>query len=200
MSRSNAKGGEFERKICKRLSLWISDNMRDDLFWRSAMSGGRASLVAKRLPNKKRYNQCGDISAISREGQDFLDVFFIECKFLKSLQIDAWIYGHEGLLPKLWDKALQEAMDHDRVPLVIAKQNNKQELILTNDDGWFHLGQSCPRAVMPFRALFLRNEKRVVVSRFQDLLVYATWIDMRRHLIAVGCLRDISEKRKRITF
>ena len=36
------KGSEFEREMCKCLSLWWTDSKRDDVFWRSAQSGGRA--------------------------------------------------------------------------------------------------------------------------------------------------------------
>ena len=42
------KGGEYERTVCKKLSLWVSNGTRDDIFWRSAMSGGRATLQRKK--------------------------------------------------------------------------------------------------------------------------------------------------------
>ena len=38
------KGSSFERLVCKRMSMWLSKGERDDLFWRSAMSGGRATV------------------------------------------------------------------------------------------------------------------------------------------------------------
>lgn len=205
MVNSKAKGAAFERRICKQLSLWISDGMRDDLLWRSAMSGGRATLQVKNLPNKKRYNQCGDISAISREGQDFLEVFFVDCKFLNSLKIDAWIYGSEGCLPNMWDKVLLEAKTHNRVPLVVAKQNNKPELILTNFAGFLHFRGASAFAdemhlLFPWRARFWRHEKEVYVLLFQDLLVRIRWERMRLNFENAGLIPPAPKKRQRVTF
>ena len=41
----NKKGGGFERKTLKALSLWISKGERKDIFRRSIMSGGRATIA-----------------------------------------------------------------------------------------------------------------------------------------------------------
>ena len=198
MSRSNAKGGAFERLICKRLSLWISKGKRDDLFWRSAMSGGRATLQMKRLPHKKRYNQCGDLSAISREGQDFLDVFFVDCKFLQSLKIPAWIYGDAGELPKLWDKTLLEAENHRRIPFVVAKQNRKPELIMTTEEGYDWIRKSSIRKEFDWRCRFFRNGAEVYVLSLQEFLVRTRWRVMHAHFVANEMLSTMS--RKRVTF
>jgi len=40
-----AKGASFERDICRRLSLWVSAGKQEDVFWRSAMSGGRSTVA-----------------------------------------------------------------------------------------------------------------------------------------------------------
>ena len=71
------KGSSFERKICKELSLWITDGERDDLFWRSSNSGGRATIVAV---DGTRHTQSGDISAIHPLGHAFTETFVVECK------------------------------------------------------------------------------------------------------------------------
>ena len=72
------KGSAYERAICKRLSLYVSKGKRDDLFWRSAMSGGRATLQAKK--GKKAQAQAGDITSIAAEGNKLTSTFMIECK------------------------------------------------------------------------------------------------------------------------
>ena len=41
------KGGAWEREFSKYLSLWITEGERDDVFWRSSQSGGRATQRAK---------------------------------------------------------------------------------------------------------------------------------------------------------
>ena len=67
------KGGAFEREICVKLSKWVSYGERDDLFWRSAMSGGRQTVGFKKGINRK--NQAGDITAIDPIGQKLIDSF-----------------------------------------------------------------------------------------------------------------------------
>jgi hypothetical protein len=73
--RSKAKGSSFERDICKRLSLWVSDGEEQDCFWRSAMSGGRSTVANRR--GVKLNRQAGDITSTSPEGHALTDKFFI---------------------------------------------------------------------------------------------------------------------------
>ena len=77
MSRSY-KGGEFEREICKLLSYWWTEGMRDDVFWRSSQSGGRATLRARK--GKETYGSYGDIAAVDPIGDPLLKMFTIELK------------------------------------------------------------------------------------------------------------------------
>lgn len=73
-----AKGSLFERQTCKQLSLWWSGGRRDDIFWRTAGSGGRATNRAK--VKKKTTGSYGDICAIDPYGAPLLDVFTFELK------------------------------------------------------------------------------------------------------------------------
>ena len=73
------KGTPFEREICKLLSLWWSGGTRDDIFWRTDNSGGRAKF-RKRRQNKDTYGQSGDIQAVDPIGQPLLDAFTCELK------------------------------------------------------------------------------------------------------------------------
>lgn len=74
-----AKGNSFERKICTELSLWWTDNDRDDIFWRSASSGGRATSRFRRSKKSTAASQ-GDITAIDPSGIPFLKVVTVEIK------------------------------------------------------------------------------------------------------------------------
>ena len=78
MAKGSGKGSAFERKICKRLSLWWTDGERDDIFWRTAGSGARATGRAKQ--GKDTFGQYGDIQATDPDGQPLLDVCSIEIK------------------------------------------------------------------------------------------------------------------------
>lgn len=72
------KGSPFEREICRRLSDWWSEGTRDDIFWRSAASGGRATVRTKR--GKSTFGQYGDITAVDPVGQPLTRAVCIECK------------------------------------------------------------------------------------------------------------------------
>lgn len=72
------KGGQFEREICKLLSRWWTGGKRDDVFWRTAGSGARATSRSK--TQKQTFGQYGDIQATDPIGQPLLDLFTIECK------------------------------------------------------------------------------------------------------------------------
>lgn len=73
-----SKGGSFERDVCRQLSLWWSSGRTDDLFWRTAGSGARATTRAK--TGKKTAGHHGDITATTPEGKPLTDKFAIELK------------------------------------------------------------------------------------------------------------------------
>lgn len=75
---SKRKGGKFERDMCKALSLWWTCNTRDDVFYRTASSGGRATVRAK--SKKQTHGQYGDIQAVDPIGKPLMDLCVIECK------------------------------------------------------------------------------------------------------------------------
>lgn len=78
MPKSNQKGGAFERMICKQLSLWWSGGASDGLFWRTACSGGRATVRTRK--GMRTENQYGDITATSMEGAAFTKLVCCELK------------------------------------------------------------------------------------------------------------------------
>lgn len=131
-----AKGASFEREVCKQLSLWISQGKNEDVFWRSAMSGGRSTVAARK--GKRLAQQAGDISCISPVGQAFIDDFFIECKCYKSLNFEGLITGR-GKLVEFWNIAKREAALYGKSPLLIAKQNNQPAIVCLDEPHLLHL-------------------------------------------------------------
>ena len=124
------KGSSFERKICEYLSLWITNNEHKDVFWRSAMSGGRATVHLN--AGIRMTAQAGDISAIRGIGEQLLNVFLIECKFYKDLKFDSLLFDSKQGISGFWEKLVKDSAKFDRYPLLIARQNNKPVLIGTN--------------------------------------------------------------------
>jgi hypothetical protein len=72
------KGNTHERLVASQLSLWWTDGRQDDIFFRSASSGGRATQRAKK--GQTTANAAGDLAAMTKEGQEFLDFITVEIK------------------------------------------------------------------------------------------------------------------------
>jgi hypothetical protein len=123
MVNSKQKGGSFERKICKQLSLWITDGKRDDVFWRSAMSGGRATV------HGKKNRQAADICAVQVEGNQFADDFIVEVKHYAELEFFGMLQG-TGKLYRFWEIVKGLAVSREKFPMLICKQNYLPEFVL----------------------------------------------------------------------
>lgn len=75
---SSGKGGEYERELCKRLSLWWTHGARDDVFWRSSGSGARAKVRGR--AGADTVGQHGDVACTDPIGWPLIDLFTIEIK------------------------------------------------------------------------------------------------------------------------
>jgi hypothetical protein len=78
MSNKAYKGGNYERDTCRSLSRWWTGGKRDDIFWRSSQSGGRATERAKK--GKTTFGSYGDIAAVDPIGRPLLEFATIELK------------------------------------------------------------------------------------------------------------------------
>lgn len=164
-----AKGAGFERSVCQRLSLWVSGMAREDVFWRSAMSGGRATVRRRLNRGPQHTAHAGDITATHELGHELLNHFLIECKFYKDLKLELIVFGSLGLLDRIWEVPVKQAMEHSRMPMVVAKQNMKDELVFLTREGraWLRPGFKSPDA-LPVQAVFPQHG--IHVSFFRDLL------------------------------
>jgi hypothetical protein len=154
-----AKGSAFERQICAKLSLWVSGGTNKDLYWRSSMSGGRATIhVGKGRVNR----QAGDICAVAPEGHTLTDQFFIECKAVRDLNLTGFVLSNVGPLAKYWTICVTQAATHKRSPLLIAKQNNHPIMVVSILDAF---------TVVPDRVEFHRpGDRAYQLCRFDDLM------------------------------
>lgn len=126
---SKNKGSQFERAISRKLSLLVSGGQRTDCFWRSAASGGRATLqLDQGILNQA---QAGDISAISREGLWLIDNYQIECKHYADLEFTSGFLSNTGALHGFWKTLIKDSLPRGKNPLLIAKQNNRPIVMLT---------------------------------------------------------------------
>ena len=72
------KGSQYERDVCRQLSLWWTGGKNDSVFWRTSQSGGRATQRAK--SGRKTFGQYGDIAAVDPIGLPLVKLFTIELK------------------------------------------------------------------------------------------------------------------------
>lgn len=126
---SQRKGGAFEIYVLRRISLWLTDGRRDDIFWRSATSGARATVQLKK--GVINMAQSGDISAIDPEGYEFINTTFVECKHRRDLAIDRGLVCGTGLLANFWCVVVREAERYGKRPLLVARQNLYPTLAIT---------------------------------------------------------------------
>ena len=147
--RGGEKGASFEREIAKRLSRWISRGGRDDLYWRTAMSGGRATIANRSGGNVRA--QLGDLTSIDAEGSPLTDKFVIELKHHKDVALDSFIVKNTGPIPKWWEKVKDEAYGSQRLPMLIFKQNRLAELLAVDHQGSHYFPAIDPLAILPSR-------------------------------------------------
>jgi hypothetical protein len=137
-----AKGAAFEREVCRKLSLWVTSGKRSDVFWRSAMSGGRATVMTGKAG--KEVRQSGDVTSVAPEGHWFTENVLCEIKHVKSLDLESAVFRRRGALVGFWHKVARQAERYDQEPMIIAKQNRYPTMIIASQgffDGWFDMNQ-----------------------------------------------------------
>lgn len=127
----SGKGSNFERDVCRQLSLWITHGKKADCLWRSSMSGGRATVARKR---GELVRQAGDITAVAPEGHVLTDNWYIECKAWSDLQLNKFILLGKGDLAKIWEDTIKQADIYNRKPLLIVKPNYFPTIVLAYPD------------------------------------------------------------------
>jgi hypothetical protein len=130
---SPKKGGNYERDICKKLSLWWTNGEDDNIFWRTSSSGARATQRTKR--GKKTFGGYGDITAVDPRGQPLLDKFVFSLKNgysrgSRGQQIDILHtldkLPNQKTVPKFirfWKEIAKLANDNNKSPLLIFKRD-----------------------------------------------------------------------------
>ena len=140
MAKGHAKGSSFERAICKELSLWWTDGKRDDIFWRTAGSGARATV--RRGRNCATANSAGDICALHFSGQPFIDRFIVELKKGYSREIDVLKMvdaapGRKPCVLQQWlEKAWREVKENNRDEAWLIFQRDRAKPMLAMRDGF----------------------------------------------------------------
>jgi hypothetical protein len=140
------KGSAFEREICKTLSLWWTDGVRDDIFWRTASSGGRATQRSKR--GKGTHGAAGDICALDPIGQPLMDLITLELKCgYPTARLDDLVERPAGKnLWRQWIEQAERSAVQARTPYwgIIRKRSGREVMLVAEDPFFelFHLPRS----------------------------------------------------------
>jgi hypothetical protein len=159
------KGAAFERQICERLSRWITNGKRKDCFWRSAMSGGRATVGTARGHAMNRV--AGDICSVSPEGHALTDRYYFELKHVKDSRLETFILHNKGPIAGWWRKAFKEAKKYGRAPVLIVKSNHYPILLVTTPNC---LLNKHPVAVTKRGYLRRYNPEEVAIGLFERMV------------------------------
>jgi hypothetical protein len=164
MVNSKQKGSSFEREICRALSLWMSHGKQEDVFWRSAMSGGRSTVAFGK--GKRLATQAGDLSCIHPVGNAFASRFLVECKFYADLNFLGLLTG-KGRLMEFWGEVLVQAAAYSKLPMLIAKQNRVLPIVCLCNIGsrLLELDQ---------RALLIAPQHSLRIIPLHEFIQYAT--------------------------
>jgi len=129
---ASGKGSQFERDVCRQLSLWWSEGENDDVFWRTSQSGGRATTRAK--SGKKTRGQEGDIAATDPSGFVMTKLFTMELKrgYNDSDPIHCLDWA-DGMAQQKFDKFLCQAeaarsRSGSKYWLIIHKRDKRQPM------------------------------------------------------------------------
>lgn len=171
----SAKGSTFEREICKALSLWWTEGERDDIFWRTAGSGGRATNRAKR--GARTSGAYGDLTFTDPIGSPLLAL----CCFELKRGYGSWcvldlIDKKAGAKPStaalFWEQAKTSAEQAGSPwPIVIFRRDQKRTTIMLHRGLLLAMGEHCG----PHRGPKLQTQigsDGVVLMPFDDWLSY----------------------------
>uniref|UniRef100_A0A6M3IXH7 Uncharacterized protein n=1 Tax=viral metagenome TaxID=1070528 RepID=A0A6M3IXH7_9ZZZZ len=138
----SSKGSTFERQICKQLSLWWTNQKRDDVFWRTAGSGARATQRKK--SGQTTFGQDGDVQATDPIGQPLLDLCTIEIKrgYSSCTPFDIIDKPQKKPAQQMWEKWIAQAQREcgeagSKYWMIISKRD-RREITIAMPRVFFH--------------------------------------------------------------
>lgn len=154
------KGSSFERDICRTISLWWSNGRHDDMFWRSATSGARATT--RRKVGKKTRGHNGDIAATDSDGERLMDCITFELKRgYASSTFQDMLDAHDHAAEQVWESWIAQAMEAWSASgsfawALVVRRDQRQALIC--------IPQFLYRELKPLGALQDETKPKVVMS------------------------------------
>lgn len=185
--------------MCKLLSMWWSGGERDDLFWRTSTSGGRATFRSKQ--DRKTQGQYGDVAATDPVGKPLIDFATIELKTgynkhtLHNLIDAPGRYKQAQEWRKWIDKATLDRVRSGTLTWMIIAKRDQREPIVVIPLKPLHQIENHLRDY--FNKVFVRpavwmNLNTVTESGHQQSLVVLTLEDFM-HMVSRECIVSMLE-------
>lgn len=114
------KGLEFEKEVSRILSKWISSSDKL-IFWRTHGSGS-ASKLGKNFE--------GDITSIEPEGENFVKIFYIECKRYKNFDVASFFDEKSNYEMKIVKEYINKAKSFQKHLFLLVKRNFSKKTLL----------------------------------------------------------------------
>jgi len=124
-SNPSEKGGAFERRCGRDLSLWLTGGADRSQLIRSQSSGGW---------KYRNVNHVGDLAPNGPAGEEFRSVFGVECKDREEFEWrHLWTSANPALC-KWWLKHQGECAEHNLAPMLLLKRNREPLLVVLPPD------------------------------------------------------------------
>jgi hypothetical protein len=159
------KGPAFEREMATAFSLWWTDGERDDIFWRTDGSGGRATNRARK--GKTTRYQYGDMTFTDPIGKPLIEYASFEFKFHKKFSLLGVLHNVDFQANWMvsWAKAWRDAEISQRNPVLVTKQNQGQPVMWVTRE--MINGTLNPIEPSTFMKLYI-SERTVEITREKD--------------------------------
>ena len=150
------KGPQYERDICRDLSLWFSEGECDDWFWRSSGSGARAKVRGRK--GKTTSGHHGDITFADQRGVPLIQFTTLEIKrgYSKSTFSDildeSMGKNKKRPLYYTWIEQAEESRKHAGTPFwwLIVKRDRREPVIFFPEECSSTLLEMGVGATFPF--------------------------------------------------
>ncbi len=136
----HSKGSAFEREIARRLSVWWTGGVHDDIFWRTPGSGARATVRGKAGRNTREE---GDLRAVGHLGQNLMQSIVVELKRgYKDWDLLDCVDSKQAtpVLAGFLEKLQAMALALGRCPVLIAQRDRREPIIVMPRKVLFYLG------------------------------------------------------------
>lgn len=198
------KGSAFEREVSKILSVWWTSNDRDDIFWKTSGSGGRAT--SRRKTGKDTAFSTADITFSDPLGEPLIKIWNIEAKSgygdsprkrkdgtLRKTNwcvldlLDGTRTKNPELFMQMWEQCSRDARASARQPILIFRRPGKQICVAVEGlykgllEDWFG---KAPRTQL---CIETDTYEEIAVFRLGEFL---EWLRNLRHMMGIPAYKS----------